>query len=103
MNINYEDIITKANERAERIKDFLAFTKEADERAHDIVQGLLYFSNLGKMVTAIDAEGKSMLGGVGVRAQCVGQYASDAHRYLTINAHDGSDTRSIFALVEMLK
>ncbi len=102
MKINYDEITTKANERAENIKEFLDYAAKADGHAQNVLNGLLYFANLRSRAMAVDAEGKAMLGEANMRAQQVGTYTSDIYRCLTTSTN-GSGSRNLLLLIESLK
>ena len=62
MNINYEDIITKANARKDALKAIEAEISEVHDMSESLKACLEYFVDLGKMTSALDAEGLQMLG-----------------------------------------
>ena len=62
MNINYEDIITRANARAESLKEIQQAMARVPDAIEMLDEALSYFENLGQLVGKLDAEGKLLLG-----------------------------------------
>ncbi len=100
MNINYEDIIEKAAQRAEKLKELQQYAEGAEDRAHEMLNAMLYFDHLANRVKALDAEGKELLGPVSMRAQHIGDWARSGYRALT---DQGAKHLQILDLVKDLK
>lgn len=83
MNINYEDIIKNASQRAENLKEIQQYAERAEDAAHELLNAMLYFANLANRVRLLDAEGKGLLGPVSLRAQHIGDWASSNYANLT--------------------
>lgn len=64
MNINYDEIITKANQRKDALKALSKALKEVDMQATVLYDALSYFENLGVLMKAVDQEGRNMLGDI---------------------------------------
>lgn len=64
MNINYDEIITKANERKDALKTLSEALKDAQSQATKLHEALNYFAGLQPLLQAIDPEGRNMLGAV---------------------------------------
>ena len=64
MNINYDEIITKANERKDALKALSEALKDAQSQATKLHEALNYFAELLPLLQAIDPEGRNMLGAV---------------------------------------
>lgn len=62
MNINYGEIITKANARKVALEDITEYAKQAEEMAHELKFAATYFIDLAAKVAALDGEGKVLLG-----------------------------------------
>ncbi len=103
MEINYDQIITKANERAEKLKDLQAYSADAEKHAHNMLSGMLYFANLLNRVEALDDEGRAMLKGVPIRARLIGGRCSNWYSLLTSTERNNEDTAMVLRLVEALK
>lgn len=104
MNINYDEIITKANERKEKLKAFQEHSLGAEAHANAILRGLLYFSNLRYKAEALDSEGRAMLGGTYQRAVGIGFTAGSTYDIWTMpNPCGGGDGNMIMRLVDALK
>ena len=104
MNINYDEIITKANTRAEQLKEIQRYGAGAEEHATAMLSAMLYFANLNNRIQALDAEGKAMVGGLVQRAHLVGRTCANDYEYLTTAERvANSDTRMVMRLVEALK
>ena len=99
MKINFEEIIEKAQQRAEKLKEFQAFAKDAEGRADEMLEALAYFARLASYVKALDLEGKELLGPVSQRAQHIGDWAGSQYRSLT----DGPAHLNIRTLVDDLQ
>jgi len=98
MNINYDEIITKANERAEKLKVVQEYAKGIDDKAHELLDLMLYFANLGNKAQAVDAEGRQLLPG-SLKAYHIGNWASGEYSRLT----DGPKHMNILELVKEMK
>jgi hypothetical protein len=104
MEINYDEIITKANARAEQLKEIQRYGADAETHAVALLSAMLYFSNLNQRICALDAEGKAMVGGLVQRASLVGGTCSNTYEYLTtLERTNNSDTRMVMKLAEALK
>jgi hypothetical protein len=78
MNINYGEIITKANERKDALKALSEALKDAQSQATKLHEALNYFAGLLSLMQAIDPEGRNMLGAVN---SAVLQAAAHAENY----------------------
>lgn len=61
MNIDYSEIITKANARKEALQALAKTLEPIEGHAADLFDALGYFAALLPRVKAIDAEGKAMM------------------------------------------
>ena len=61
MNINYEDIIAKANARKDALKALEVELTFVSDVAEQLAVSMNYFINLRAMLIALDAEGQSMV------------------------------------------
>lgn len=61
MNIDYSEIITKANARKEALQALSKALEPAEHHAADLFDALDYFATLLPLAKAIDAEGKAMM------------------------------------------
>lgn len=102
MNINYDEIITKANERAERLKALTEQIAPVQEKAHQLIDALIYFRDLSVAVELLDSEGKALLPpGVASRAMRVGQEVNKALEvFVRCTDSNGSNERQVLALAE---
>ena len=78
MNINYEDIITKAIARKEQLKAVTAKLEGLDEQAEKLFEALTYFAGMKPLYEALDGEGKLLLGEAGVPFYYSGLEGCDA-------------------------
>ena len=102
MNINYDKIITTANERAERLKALAIKLEELPAMAQDLIDSLVYFERLGADVDLMDAEGQALLpNGIASRIKAVAAKANDAlSTFARHNNSLGANTCHVTALVE---
>ena len=104
MNINYDEIITKANERAEKLKAIQNCAHFVEENANALISSLKYFRDFGKLVSELDPEGRVMLGQTFYRVTRIGSLAESMLGTCTIpNSCNESDEYVLTALVEALK
>lgn len=76
MKINYDEIITKANERKEKLQVLVAKLQDAETQAAKLVEALQYFWDLELARQGLDAEGHELLpGNLGWRIGCIGPRA----------------------------
>lgn len=61
MNIDYSEIITKANARKEALQALARALEPAESQAAVLIDALDYFGTLLPLAKAIDAEGKAMM------------------------------------------
>ena len=104
MNINYDEIINKANERAEKLKAIQNYAHFVEENANALISSLNYFRDFGKLITEVDSEGRAMLGQTFYRVTRIGSKAESMLGICTIpNSCNGSDEYVLAALVKALK
>lgn len=101
MNINYEAIIEKAQQRSEKLQEFQKFAQDAGEQAEALVTSLRYFVKLSNTAILLDDEGREMLG-VYNRIGTVGRLAGEMLDALTTKDRWGSDERCVWVLAEKL-
>ena len=78
MNINYDEIITKANQRKDALKALSEALKDVQSQATKLHEAMNYFAELLPLLQAIDPEGRNMLGAVN---SAVLQAAAQAESY----------------------
>lgn len=61
MNINYDEIIHRANARAEKLKALTEQFEPIHEKAEQLIDALLYFEKLEANVRELDSEGQALL------------------------------------------
>lgn len=61
MNINYDEIIHRANARAEKLKALTEQFEPIHEKAEQLIDALLYFERLEANVRELDSEGQALL------------------------------------------
>ena len=61
MNINYEDIITKANNRKDRLQQLVVLLESADCMNCDLLSVSDWLRELSNVYTNLDEEGRAML------------------------------------------
>lgn len=61
MNIDYAQIIEKANARKEALEAFAARMKEAPEQVRKLHDALVFFADLKAAANALDAEGLALV------------------------------------------
>lgn len=99
MNINYDEIIHRANERAEKLKALTERLAPIQEKAEQLAAALVYFYNLREAVDDLDAEGRALLpAGLEHRVTYVGATAKYALEQL---AEDS--LRNLQALISQVK
>lgn len=69
MNIDYSQIITKANARKDALQSLDMALQRLPEVGDHLLADLDYFVGLGHLLGAIDAEGQQMLGNLPSRIQ----------------------------------
>ena len=62
MNINFDEIITKANERKDQLQAVVRMLERVPEHAHALNKALAFFGGMASSIAALDAEGKTLLG-----------------------------------------
>lgn len=63
MNINYDEIITKANARKNALQALAAQIPEIEQQRIKLYEALDFFDNLQILASSIDTEGRLILGG----------------------------------------
>ena len=61
ININYEEIITKANERKERLQQLILLLNDAQDRYDELVEASDWLRELSNVYNKLDEEGRQML------------------------------------------
>ena len=61
MKINYEDIITKANARKEKLQELATYTEAIQEKYADLELDVQFFNDLIHKIKALDNEGQLMV------------------------------------------
>ena len=61
ININYEEIITKANERKERLQQLILLLNDAQDRYDELVEAFDWLCELLNVYNKLDEEGRLML------------------------------------------
>lgn len=61
MNINYDEIITKANERKVLLQNIAATLRDAEEMYNKVSDVVAWLSYLRDMYKRLDAEGRALL------------------------------------------
>lgn len=82
MNINYDEIIHRANERAEKLKALNEKLTQAKGHATALSEALAYFDDLREARDQLDSEGLAMLGPLGSYIHSVGSTANVTTRSL---------------------
>lgn len=104
MNINYDEIITKANERAEKLKAIQEYACFVEENANALLLSLKYFQKFGKLVAELDPEGRQIIVPLFYRIARISSLAESTLGTYTIpNSCNGSDESVLSALVKELK
>lgn len=99
MNINYDEIIHRANVRAEKLKALTERLAPIQEKAEQLAAALVYFHNLSGAVDDLDAEGRALLpASLEHRVTYVGATAKTVWEQLTENS-----LRNLQALVNQVK
>jgi hypothetical protein len=78
MNINYDDIITKANARKNALKALEAKFTEVPLQARLMKEALQFFASLGPLLASLDAEGCDMLSHMATRARMISNQSNSA-------------------------
>lgn len=104
MKINYEDIITLANARKEKLQAAAKALGALPEQATVLLGALDYFTNLRAAVTALDDEARGLLGAhIFQRINAITNGTGNLAAHLTRpNAGNGSDTCVLQALIDHL-
>lgn len=100
MNINYDEIITKANQRKDALKALSGALKDVQSQATKLHEAMNYFAELLPLLQAIDPEGRNMLGAVN---SAVLQAAAQAETYKREAFGDLSACRRITWLCHCLE
>ena len=99
MNINYDEIIHKANARAEKLKALTEKLAPIQEKAEQLAAALVYFHNLREAVNDLDAEGRALLPeGIESRVAHVGAAAT-----YTLGQLTESSLRNLQQLIDAVK
>ena len=98
MNINFDDIITKANERKEKLKGIQEYSREIENRTDDLLFAMMYFDDLSRFVSDLDVEGRNMVPGA-TRMHYIGSWARTEYAKLV----NGPENFNIRALVGDVK
>lgn len=85
MNINYDEIIRRANDRAEKLKLLDAQLEDAKAQAVKLCEALQYFSELSTLQSSMDQEGRELLPrDLSLSVMYVGDAADKLWRSLTL-------------------
>lgn len=102
MKINYDEIITKANERKEQLQALTTKLQDIEAQAVKLGEALQYFSELKSARDALDAEGQKLLPpSLSSRLYHVGERASSFWRQMCLSADE--DSISLHGLVNTVK
>lgn len=83
MKINYDEIITKANERKEQLQALTTKLQDAEAQAAKLAEALQYFWDLELARRDLDAEGQELLPrSLGWRISCIGSRADALRKEL---------------------
>lgn len=75
MNIDYEKIILKARTRREKLEEIEKQLNDVPAWADTLHEALSFFANLRELHTALDSEGRELLGEASGRIESVGYQA----------------------------
>lgn len=62
MNINYDEIITRANTRKDKLMEITKDLVDFQYRRTELYKALSYFATLGEKAGRLDPEGRALLG-----------------------------------------
>lgn len=77
MNIQFEQIIERANKRKDQLVEIAAELETLTEHIAHLEEDLAYFENLGRLVCALDQEGRQMIALIATYATYVGGAAGN--------------------------
>ena len=99
MKINYEEIISKANDRAEALREIARRLDDVEAEADSLVGALNYFATTYTMIKALDKEGQDLLpSGVANRLVAVGYLAK--HMLDKLRSGNQEDIRKMLEALE---
>ena len=97
MNINYEDIITKANNRKDRLQQLVVLLESADCMTCNLLAVSDWLRNIENVYTNLDEEGRAMLP---AKVKNTLEYISQTRTYLGRVFSDNNGHNGIELLID---